>query len=483
MIKNFLSKLDFSTIGCVEINDHFVSAFKCSSQGTEPKILSYAIEYFTDSPSSEEIATKIRLILKKCQISARNTWVFLPTSEVMIKEISLPPMDTPLIRKALSFELKSHTPFEISNIFYDFTRLDLSSPHHTHILVSMIPKKQFQKNQDKWLDYGLKSPLIALKPLSLGAYYAYHSKTFKEETVLLIDLTDPNLNYIHIFHEGMLRFSKSFNDHIETSSWQEEKLDSDLYQPIFEQIETALSYYETFEFSSRPKHLKIHTVKDISDPLLDHICKNLQMHNIFLEHTIDKEYILPFGQALSIINGPTHLPLRGEEKDSHFLKKYSSSISYFLAGLLLIQISFLFHPYKYFSKLCPIKKKISQLEPSVKKSKHLQKKLRAEIKKTNTHINLSSKKSYLTFLISILNKYLPPESHITNLSKEDDGKIILKLWGPNKSSVLKSLKLCSHIQSLTVESIPTKNSLYSQKFYLLASFYFSFLQGEVREQK
>ncbi len=483
MIKKVLINFNLSSVGCLTIEKHFICALKCHIQGPNLKIASYGIEYLTDNPSSSEISQKVTALLKRCGISNQNIRTIAPLEKVLIKEIKLPPMEHKLVEQALSFEIENHIPFNKDDIVYDFSLLKEMNPHHLHILLGLTKKESLQKHRAQLKSWGLKKPLVSLKVCAISAYYIYHSETFQTETVLLIDLSNPNEIHINILDKGLLRFSKSLTGHPNFSSIHEHQGPSAEWDIIFDEMESAITYFQTIQSGSRPSFLKIHSIKDIPDLILEYLCKNLQMQNVSVEHTIEREYILAFGHAISILKQYPYLDLKSESQGPLSFQKYQPHVSALLGGIFLCQLGLTFKPHQLVSLLKPLKQRISEIRQGAQKTKSLQKKLKKELKSIHKITSSFKKQPFLLSLLSNLNRHLPAHTYLTHLSKDVTGKITLEGLTQSVADVSQGLDLCYNIKSLQISKLSQIKQEYPDHIGFQAKFYFSYLQGEARGQK
>jgi Tfp pilus assembly PilM family ATPase len=270
-----------------------VMAFKVNAMaGNIDQTRSYLFENTDFETQNEEM----NFFIREHFFDNAGIYINVPIEELILREFSLPFIARGKIKDLLPFELESHLPYEISEIFYDYHAYPDEAQKKTNVIVAACKKKFLEQYIPFFLknNHELKGIYIPIDSLlHLSSYLEKPSAT--EEPSGIAELSEcilymsGNFSIYFIVKQGKWQFSRVVPigyDKLFADISKKWKKDTQESKKILTEI--PFSDSEIVDFEYYKQKFKLSKVKSME--LVDTITKFGHMISHELKSTIVKYY-------------------------------------------------------------------------------------------------------------------------------------------------------------------------------------------------
>ncbi len=150
------------------------------------------------------IQTLLRETKTKCKSAATGMW----GSAIIIKKISIPKVDSKILRETIRFEAEQYIPFEISSVALTHVVLSSkSSPDTMDVLVVAAKSDQLLQYVEAITLSQIKCSVMDANSIALANCFELNYGKFRNETVALMNFGAEITNFV-VLHHGDLVFCR-----------------------------------------------------------------------------------------------------------------------------------------------------------------------------------------------------------------------------------------------------------------------------------
>lgn len=228
----------------IHITDAAISLVEMGLRGKRPKVLKAGSEPLPEGVVSEgwikdenRLSERLLSLVQRLKVKARNAYLLVPGEQCMLRFISLPAVDDKELRKLVDFEVRNNIYLPFERPVYDYYRIPASAnanhggtiaereQQQCQVTVAAAPQDLVQAYAAAVKKAGLRAFSVEIKALALLRYVTYirRGSGSLPETFLCLDANE-GLVDVHIYHGGVLRFSRNIPPHAEEIPEEVEKL-------------------------------------------------------------------------------------------------------------------------------------------------------------------------------------------------------------------------------------------------------------------
>jgi hypothetical protein len=453
-------KIDNKGVVGLYVAEDLISVAKFKLLGTVVTPVSCAFEKGNFDFKQKDFSQIIKSLFKKSNIIPENVFVCCDLPGLVLKEISLPLMESENIPEALTYEIEKHSPYDIDDIVSGYVEQSIQIDDSKKVLWVAAPQEYFEKFLNILKINNIKIKSAGLYPIAVSNYYSYINRDFLTESILLLDLNYLGKVVINIIDKGDLRFSK--NTKVSLLGALE---DADSWKIIYEEIEDALEYFETAQNGKKPLKLRLHNNPGLSKETKHLLYEKIQMDFVEIKHVVEPEYIVPLGLAMNAFNKGISLNLI---KKSFIRKKHKVSLKkkiFKLSLCILFLVSSFYTEEMFFrfkimllnkknqqnkqivSEIIQVKNKVDKIEKDILLFKELE------------DLNLNFLRIFNEFYV-----FIPEGTILKHVKINASGKIKLSGITKNISKVLESLNNSTFLNGVSIDGQITRNKDYKGDF-------------------
>lgn len=141
----------------VDVGDAEVSFTLCSEEGRQ-EIITLAL-----TPTEDEKVLAAGLCRRSCQGSLEKVVVQIPKQMALRKTLNLPLATEENLREVLAFEMDRYSPFNIADVYYDYSILGRSTAQGTvQVFLTVVRRSEVDPVLDMLVSWGLEPTLLNL---------------------------------------------------------------------------------------------------------------------------------------------------------------------------------------------------------------------------------------------------------------------------------------------------------------------------------
>jgi type IV pilus assembly protein PilM len=144
-----------------------------------------------------QVGATIQLLLSEIKTKRKLASVGLWGTSVIVKKVTIPTMETKMIRDQIRFEAEQYIPFDVNNISLDFSVLSKSfSPDTLDVLLVAAQNEIVAQYVNAVSMAGLKVEVIDVSGFSLANVFEFNYGRFSNETVGLFNFGAAVTNFV-----------------------------------------------------------------------------------------------------------------------------------------------------------------------------------------------------------------------------------------------------------------------------------------------
>lgn len=158
--------------------------------------------------NSQELVTTIQGIVNQSKMASKNCVTGLSGSSVIIKKITIPKVDSKVLKETIRFEAEQYIPFDINSVVLTFVPLKLNQNDETmDVLIIAGQNEVLIQYVEVVALSGLKCSIMDVNNFALANCFEYNYGVFPGETIGLMNFGHETTNFV-VVNNGEILFCR-----------------------------------------------------------------------------------------------------------------------------------------------------------------------------------------------------------------------------------------------------------------------------------
>ena len=235
---------------CLELDENYLKIVHVQLKGGKREI-AHVVTHPVKAMADDAILSLIRQSVAKFDLVSPRTYLTVPLSLVITRNIEIPSQDPQEIKEIINLQASRHTPYARAEIIVDLLNLGLVRERYTKVLLVIVPKETVNKQIQLLDQAGLKLEKVFFSPEAIAITAMKMAGSEVGDAPLAVLHMDHAFTTFMVVQSGRLLFVRGI--HIGASQLVDER---ETYLDRFQdELEKSVETHTADEVGVAPKQL------------------------------------------------------------------------------------------------------------------------------------------------------------------------------------------------------------------------------------